>query len=306
MKKRRQAGGRVGLHLGADGVSVAHYNPSLEPSLNQCQWIPSASLENPEPLKQQIDAWGLEGAKTSVVLAHGEYQLMLVEAPDVAKAELKEALRWRVKDLVSFEVADAIVDYFPLPDDAYHGRSNMLYVVAIPHALSERIESFVEAAGLNLDVIDIPELALMNLMQPQEGDLGLGQALLCLQEPNSYINLVSDQALYLTRTVETPRGLIDVDEVQAEDYASAMILNIQRSLDYYESQIGKPPCLRLLVCPLQEGETPLLGQFRHNLGVDLQQLDLEELVSSREPLTPEFQNLVVLAVAGALRQEAGK
>ncbi|MEH6814689.1 MAG: hypothetical protein V7677_19315 [Motiliproteus sp.] len=302
-KKRRQAGGRIGLFFGVDGVSVAHYDASLDPPLNQCQWIPGVGLKTPAPLKQQIDSWGLAGTLTSVVLSFGDYQLILIEAPDVAESELKEALRWRVKDLVSFDISTAVVDYFPLPEDAYRGRSKMLYVVVIPQAHSDQIESFVRDAGLTLDVIDIPELVLMNLVQLQDGEQNFGQALLCLQEPISCVNLMSEQALYLSRSVETVEGLVSAQDPYVEDIASATILDIQRSLDYYESQIGKPPCLKLLVCPLQGGETPLLSQFRQNLGVELEQLDLGELVASREPLTPELQALTVLAVAGSLRQE---
>ncbi len=303
LKKRHQAGGRIGLFIGVDGVSVAHYDASLEPSLNQCQWIPAVDLDNPAPLKQLIDNWGLAGTLTSVVLSSGDYQLMLVEAPEVAEAELKEALRWRVKDLVSFDISTAVVDYFPLPDDAYRGRSKMLYVVVISQALSDQIDQFVGATGLTLDVIDIPELVLMNLAQLQDGEQNFGQALLCLQEPTGYVNLMSDQSLYLSRSVDIAAGLVGAQDPYVEDMASATILDIQRSLDYYESQIGKPPCLKLLVCPLQSGETPLLSQFRHNLGVELEQLDLAELVSSREPLTPELQALALLAVAGSMRQE---
>ncbi len=302
LKKRHQAGGRVGLFLTADGVAVAHYEASSASPLNQCQWIPDAALDNPEPLKQQIESWQLSGCNTSFVLGPDQYQLILVEAPAVEEAELKEAIRWRVKDLVSCDIESAAIDYFPLPDDAYRGRSKMLYVAVMPQELSEQIESFVAAAGLELDAIDIPELALMNLTALYDGEPSLGKACLCLQQPTGYINLLADQSLYLTRSMEITATLLNADVDEAARLASGLILDIQRSLDYYESQIGKPPCIKLLICPLQAGETPLLSQFRHNLAVDVEQLDLGELLVSREPLTPELQSLTVLAVAGALRE----
>ena len=284
-------------------MAVAHFDNTADVVLNRCQFIPGVDLSNPGPLKQQIESWKLHGCLTNFVLSPGSYQLILVEAPAVEQSELKEAIRWRVKDLVSYDIAEASVDYFHLPDDAYRGRNNMVYAVVMPLSLSDQIEAFVQEVGLQLDAIDIPELALMNLTAHHQPDSPLAVAWLCLQQPTSYINLVCEQSLYLTRSVEIPAGLLDADDEQVMQQASGMILDIQRSLDYYESQIGKPPCMKLLISPLQLGETPLLSQFRHNLGVDIEQLDLGELLSSREPLSPELQANTIIAVAAALRRE---
>ena len=289
--------------MGAQGIAVAHYDGASETPLNQCQWLPDVDIDNPEALKRQVESWNLQGCQTSFVLSPQDYQLILIEAPVVEAAELKEALRWRVKDLVSYDISTAVIDCFPVPEDAYRGRSSMAYAVVMPMAMSERIETFVSAAGLSLDTIDIPELALRNLSDLHEPDSPLAKACLCLQEPVSYINLLCEQSLYLTRSIELPVGLLDAEDDQVAQLASSMILDIQRSLDYYESQIGKPPCIKLLVCPLQAGETALLSQFRHNLAVEVEQLDLGELLKSRESLSPELQSNTVIAVAGALRQE---
>ena len=289
----------------AEGIAVAHYDAATGTSLNQCQWIANVNFNSPDPLKQRIDDWKLAGCETSFVLSPQDYQLILVEAPSVDDSELKEAIRWRVKDLVSYDIATAVVDYIPLPEDAYRGRSNMIYAVVMPETLGSQIESFVNDLGLVLDTIDIPELALMNLSELHDSDSPLSRACLCLQETTSYINLISESSLYLTRQVDIPSGLLEAEDDRVADMASSTILDIQRSLDYYESQIGKPPCMKLLICPLQSGETPLLSQFRHNLGVEIEQLDLGELLNCREPLSPEQQSLTVVAVAGALRENLG-
>ncbi|OMH39524.1 hypothetical protein [Motiliproteus sp. MSK22-1] len=287
----------------AGGIAVAHYDSASGNDLNQCQWIADVDLNRPEQLKQRIDEWKLTGCETSFVLSPKDYQLILVEAPSVEASELKEAIRWRVKDLVSYDITAAVIDYFPLPEDAYRGRSNMIYAVVMPESLGSQIEGFVNTAGLVLDTIDIPELALMNLSELYDADSPLSRACLCLQEPTSYIDLITEKSLYLTRQVDIPSGLLEAGEEQVAELAGGTILDIQRSLDYYESQIGKPPCIKLLICPLQAGETPLLSQFRHNLGVEVEQLDLGELLHCREPLSPEQQFLTVVAVAGALRRK---
>lgn len=51
----------------------------------------------------------------STLLSPGEYQVLLVEAPNVPQAELKTAIRWRIKDLLDYHVNDATVDVLSVP-----------------------------------------------------------------------------------------------------------------------------------------------------------------------------------------------
>ncbi|MEH6470169.1 MAG: MSHA biogenesis protein MshI [Halopseudomonas sp.] len=289
------------MTLNETGLALAHYDDRQSNPL-RCLQLDQCRIDTPELLKTAVVEWGVSGCATSWVLKPKEYHLLLVEAPAVADDEMAEALRWRIKDMISFDVAEAVIDYFPLPDDAYRGRSKMLYVAVIEPSLSQNILSMTQAAGLVLETIDIPELALLRL-KALEGDT-LGTAVLGLQSPTSIGNLVCDDDLYLTRQVETPADLIADDAQEIESRASNMVLDLQRSLDYYESQIGKPPCLRLLVCPLQPGETPLLGQLRYNLPVEVVQLDLGEHFSCDPPLTPALQLQVMMAVAAVLPEQA--
>ena len=298
-KKKGSGRGRVGLHLNESGLALAHYDASQAAPLRCCQ-IDQATLETPDLLKSVVTEWGLSGSETTWVLRPKEYSLLQVEAPSVSEAEMVEALRWKIKDMLSFDVSSAVIDYFSLPEDAYRGRNQMLYVAVIEPTLSQQIEALLKTAGLTLTAIEIPELALLRL-KALEGET-LATAVLGLQSPTSLISLVCDDYLYLTRQVDSPASLIaaDADEAEIGQRASNLVLDLQRSLDFYESQIGKPPCLRLLVCPLQMGETPLLGQLRYNLAVELVQLDLGEHLQSQTPLSPELQTQALLAIAAVL------
>ncbi|WP_421867676.1 hypothetical protein [Motiliproteus sp.] len=278
-------------------MALAHYD-HRKPKPLRCQQLDGCRLDNPEPLKSAVAQLGLSGAPVSWVLSPKDYNLLLVEAPAVDEAEMAEALRWRVKDMLSFDIEHAVLDYFELSEDAYRGRSRMLYVAVIQQSVSDRIESLVNGAGLTLKTLLIPELMLVRLKQ-FEGET-LATAVLGLQSPYSLISMVSEDSLYLTRQVDSDASLLSPDADDIESRASGLVLDIQRSLDYYESQIGKPPCLRLLVCPQQPGETPLLGQLRYNLAVELVQLDLGEHIESETPLTPQLQSQAMMAIAAAL------
>ena len=47
-----------------------------------------------------------------ICLAAEQYNLLLIDAPDVPEEELSEAIKWRVKDLISQPIEDVIVDSF--------------------------------------------------------------------------------------------------------------------------------------------------------------------------------------------------
>lgn len=297
LRKRSKAAGRAGLAFNEAGLAIAHYDERRELPLRSHQ-VDQCSYDTPEQAKAVVEQLGISGCLTTWVLSPKDYSLLLVEAPDVSDAEMAEALRWKVKDMVSFEVADTVIDYFAVPEDAYRGRSKMLYVAVLEAETSTRVQSFVKAAGLSLDRIEIPELALLRI-KALEGET-LATAVLGVQSPNSLINLVCDDQLYLSRQVDTPADLISPDAEDIETRASSIVLDLQRSLDYYESQIGKPPCLRLLICPLQPGETPLLSQLRYNLAVELVQLDLGEHLQCEPALYPALQSQAMLAIAAVL------
>ncbi|MFT5720877.1 MAG: MSHA biogenesis protein MshI [Motiliproteus sp.] len=297
LTKKKSGRGRVGLTLNVDGLGLAYYDERQAHPL-RCQQLDQCRIDTPELLKAAVNSWGMAGCATTWVLHPKDYSLLLVEAPTVPDIEMRDALRWRIKDMVSFDITNSVIDYFPLPEDAYRGRNNMLYVAIIEPSVSENILTMMLAAGLTLEAIEIPELALLRL-KALEGDT-LGTAILGLQTPIGIINLVSEGHLYLTRKVDTPVALTAADVKDIEARAGNIVLDLQRSLDYFDSQIGKSPCLRLLVCPVQPGDTPLLGQLRNNLEVELVQLDLGEYFSCEPPLTPTLQMQVMLAVAAVL------
>ena len=138
-----------------------------------------------------------------------------------------------------------------------------------------------------------PELALLNLTEDL-ADSEAGLAVFYLGERSSSINLLSDAALYLSRQ-------LSYNKSASPENASGAVLELQRSLDYYESQVGKPPCVRLMVMPLQPDTAPLMEELRQNLHLDIYSLNLNNLLTCNEHLSDELQQSVTIAAAAALR-----
>jgi MSHA biogenesis protein MshI len=296
-KRKKTHDSLLALQVMPDGVALAvNHLRDGAPHLETVAFIEQAQpLTNSKVIAEYLSEHRLTDVPVSLVLQEGEYQLLLIEAPDVPVDELKDALLWRVKDLIQFNPEDAYLDYIELPDDAYRGRGKMIYVVVAERTLIDQRVDWLDALGVSAVAIDIPELALLNITESLCAE-EMGTAVLFLEEDRSNLTMLSGSALYLAR------GLSYSPFNQVEN----TVLDIQRSMDYFESQIGKPPCVRILILPLQVGETPLLIELRNNLSADVQSLDLADVVGSDEPLRVDLQQVCLIAIAASLRHTEAK
>ena len=300
--KRRNtaAGGLLGLEPGPHGIALAHVQraPGQAPQLRRCVYLEGTPETQADLLKQIVAEHGLNGTSVNVVLHPSAYQFFLLEAPDVPGDELRDAMRWRVKDLISEPLEDVVVDCFALPEDAYRGRTRMVYCAVLNKSRMNDVHVLVGHAGLSLASIDITEMALRNLGLLAGAD-AMNLALLRLRTSEGLITVQNSADLYMARRME--HGL-----ARAEQDLSSMMLEIQRSLDYYESQLGKGYISRLLLLPMKQDGERTHQALAAGLAVNLQRLDLRDLFpgQSASDLPESSQAFCIGAVGAALRQDA--
>ena len=83
-------------------------------------------------LKQTLSSQQLYKVPLSSLLAIGDYQLLMVEAPEVPPAELRAAIRWRIRDLIDFHIDDAVLDVFDVPPSGARGvQQHLVHAVCI-------------------------------------------------------------------------------------------------------------------------------------------------------------------------------
>ncbi len=94
----------------------------------------------------------------ATLLHPGEYQLLLVEAPAVPQAELKSAIRWRIKDMLDYHVDDAAMDVLDIPvENDAPGKSHYMYAVA---AKNETVKAQKHAEAMKIFTENMPSLPL--------------------------------------------------------------------------------------------------------------------------------------------------
>ncbi len=273
---RSSSAGRVGLSVGPDGLGLAAVDKSGQ--LNYCRYVEELG-DLSHTLQTLVDEQSWQGMACSIVLHPVYYQLLLAEQPAVEGSEMTSAVRWKIKELIDFPIEEAAIEHFLLPDDAYRGRQKMLYAAALRKTNLQSLVEPVEETGLNVDCVEVAELAMHKLIArlPSEGG---GIALLQFQDGESFINLVEGGELYLTRRLDaglaefTSGGGVSGDTSRFFD---SLFLEVQRSLDYYESQLGKGIITRLFYSPGLAVTRPIGDFLSTQLGIEVAALNLEEL-----------------------------
>ena len=293
----------TGLTVSASGASLAciERGPGDVPrvlALGQ-----SASPANGwDDIEKLVSRHGLAGARASALVAGENYQLLLVEAPDVPPEELRSAIRWRIKDLIQFHVDDATIDVFEIPDQKRQS-GRLMYAVAAKTPRLKEITTGAEATGLKLEVIDLPELAIRNIAALMDGDVR-GMASLYLGVDRGFIVISRQGTLFLARSLDVGEDrLAAADETERQRLLETVALEMQRSMDYYDSHFQQPPIGSIALMPTAV-ELPFLGEhLESSLGVNVQQVDLNDLLDSDEIMDPRLQARCLLALGAALRRE---
>lgn len=263
-------------------------------------------------LREALSETGSANARCTTLMDGGDYQLLLVEAPDVEPSELRAAIRWRIKDLIDFHIEDAVIDVIEIPGQD-RGRARMMYaVVARASRVRARIDDF-EDAGLELTAIDVEELALRNLtaLLPEDER---GSCLLWFGPDYGIIQITRGGELFLARRIEVGVSQLFAAAQQGDpdvgDYGAPLAalleqvtLEIQRSLDYYDSHFSQPPVQTLFVTPCAP-EMPFLAHYLDtNLNISARELDFGALFPAAVLPATAVLGRCVTAIGAALRHE---
>lgn len=241
----------------------------------------------------------------TTLLTAGEYQMLVVDAPNVPVDELKTAIRWRIKDSLSYHIDDATVDVLQIPTEKFGTeRPQSMYAVAASNVTLKKRITLFDKAHIQLNVIDIPEMAQRNIAALFEED-GHGLALLAFDEDGGLLTFTSGGELYLARRIEITLGqLQDANQNLRQQYLDRVELEIQRSLDYFGRQFHYIPLNRLLVsAPEDSGLEKMLAEV---LDLSVERLDLTQVLDLSRVPELEHKDAVVYALhalGAALRQE---
>lgn len=277
-------------------------------------YLPSEEDEGLASLGEWIKDRKLTGLPVVVCLDATRYELQLVESPMVPPEELTDALSFRLAELISdgAGVGDKVLQAFPLPGDAYRGRMTMAFAAITERSYLKEIVAFCREYELKLDQIIINELSTLNLLASVEPEDSV--AVLRLEAEAGVIYLYRAGALYFTRQISLGTddlGLssLNVSEggmmMQPNSRIDVLALELQRSMDYFESQLGLGAISQLWVMkPDFIDVTDALSEIEDRINTPVRLMSLESAFNRQEDDVPITASLA-MALGGALGYDLG-
>lgn len=304
LKKSAMERGRIGIVVRQDEVAIAVVQRQDEsrPVLARCEVLPLAGPASSQSVADLLRAAGLPASPVSTVLAYGQYQLLPTDAPDVPPAELRAAMRWRLREAIEFPVEEAVIDVFDSPSGS-RSQGRMLYAVAARRSVIEQ-QSALLAWNPRFDVIEVPELVLRNLASRASAS-GNGVAFLHLDGSTATVVLVRGSTFYFSRqmVLQTALQLGVAGEGEPAIDAASVALELQRSLDYYERHFDQPPINQVWIGPAGPQAHSLVESLAAETGLAVGEFDLNAQLQCVAPVEARIQKACLLAVGAALRVE---
>ena len=303
--KKPVSKGITAISFSTEGITLAisQYTEIQKPTLIHCEFIQTKNKLT--TLKALTEKHQLKEYECYLVLTSEEYRLLTIEAPQVADDELSDAIRWKISDLIEFQIDDAVIEHYPLPAPQRANNKSMLEIIASPKSTIQALVDCCINCDLQLKVIDIQETTLRNLatLLP-ENDRGI--AILHLQKTSGQIIIEQQGTIYLSRKLAMGferLGLSDnlLSDEQVAMEQSSLALEIQRSFDYVESIYGLPPISCLAVIPLAENTQGLLNSLNNSHGITARIMDLSTIIDGDFLLDDKTQSLCAPVIGATLR-----
>jgi MSHA biogenesis protein MshI len=296
----------LAMVLQRDGIAAASVRRAAvgKPAVTVASFFPGApGLDALEKAGKELHS---ASYRCTTVLGGGDYQFMSVEAPNVPRAELKTAMRWKLKDILDFPVDEATYDVLEIPVDpnAAVRPQQSIFAIAARNSVIQARQKLFTQSKIRLRTIDIPEMAQRNVSALLEPD-GRGIAMLSFNEDGGLLTVSWRGELYLSRRIDvTLAQLLDAELERRNQSFDKITLELQRSLDNFERQFSFISVAKLVLAP--SGAAGLQEYLGSNLYTRVETLDLGQVLDLEgmpELADPARQQRFFVAIGAALRAE---
>ena len=291
---------QVGISVDEERVAVAVANHANQPpTITHITTVPVEKSIS-KSLQSALKTVSANGAEAVFALKVTDTRFHKVQKPSVPVEERDSSLLFLMKDRLSQPVDKTLIGCIDYPEGCRHDDQLMVFEVSKPH-----ITALVEAAhdnGLNIAAIDASELLYGDLIFSEE-DMHKGIGILVEHDRGVHLLLYRDHSLYLIRKLQDIVDLMSCLPAPGNaQMADMLMLEVQRTLDYYDSLMGQPAPANLYLVPSFTDLSPLAEYLDTSLAPSVSMLDLNALYDLPQALDYATQQDVVSAVAASLRR----
>lgn len=303
---------RVGVAVEAQGLLALRVGQpfSPRPVIEHSVFRPRVTeVEWPQTLEELTRELKAEGLP-AVVSVHPQLaSLLQLALPEVPEAELTSALKFRAREISPIPMEDMVLDYVEIPGMRSRGGERFGYCAVARLSQMRALRDAIRSAGLVLEAIDVKDMVLRHLLARFQGaeDNGL---LVFIGEQESRVIVARADRLYLLRSntmgaQALQQERFDPQEGVAFGRLEGLVLEIQRTLDFYDSHFTDPVPRQIMLAPEWPWMPKLSQTLADQLRLPLRELRLAEAFDGAERLEGCPPDLACLALGAALRPLEG-
>ncbi len=189
-------------------------------------------------LETLINKHQLVSAETTIILPANKVESTQLDTSELPDREVTATLPWKIKELINIAPQDMVCDYIDMPLQPT-GQQPKTQVLAVSRTYLERVIKPFHDAGAPIHALTTEQFALAKLQTTQDA-----AQLIFIQHHKSdaILLIVKNQQICFARKIRNTAATIDMTPEQLQMGGSDMIaIEIQRSIDYFESQLKQPP-----------------------------------------------------------------
>lgn len=259
--RRKSDYASVGIAFTADQVLLC----AIAKRKNSLVWEIDASFSHQswqQSLPEFVSKNGLAGASCHFALSSQWYRIHQIDRPNVADDELFNALQWPLQEASGTD-KPLVYDYLDMPVQV--AGQNKVFAIAVVKEQIEKVTQVLFDAQLHLKSISVEELVTTNLVTVENEPV-----ITLVQEHGEVVvlNIVKDNILYFSRRLKGFENIGGFSESELKmGITDSICVQIQRSIDFFESQLRQAPVRKILL-KLDSPYIPFLcEQIAESMGV---------------------------------------
>ncbi|MBI2067762.1 MAG: pilus assembly protein PilM [Deltaproteobacteria bacterium] len=210
-----------------------------------------------ERFREWIQKEGLSGMPVACSLNDNSLKIRRADLPKMPDFDLKEAVKWQLRDLVEDSIDHYVVRYTVLEEYSVNEADRLaLLVYAVKKEAVTRLGDLLKKLSLKPVLIEpTPVAILASLDRFMKWEPGVFYGILNWGNGPAGFYVVSEEKLYFSRPIQETEGNIAVE--------------VQRSLDAFSLVFKEKKVETLLLCGGSGAKPGLVDELSKNLGMSV-------------------------------------
>lgn len=238
--------------------------------------LPSHLALNDKPWQQvlldTLRGCAVANVMVDVVLHSSLYKTYQIDKPNIPEEELRQALPFLLKDLLSERISDVVLDYLPL------SVNNKLQVYVADKAMISQLYQSLKTVSIELGRVLVEDEVwghsageLNHFLLLQRSQHGPFRVCAFVDAQNAFQRTM--------RGITPPLTGVASSILQLDGIA----LELQRSIDYLSSQLRSASLHKMLICCDEESQQEIVDALNERLSVKVALLS-EQSLADEQPL----------------------